>query len=1141
MESNQKSGGTNQNRLEARQILENYEGSIISSIMSAKPSESGYGSASTTSGQDKSKNGSGSGTVSSKSKSLGSDSASAGTNNGSEDYHHNKPSKELQKRRFKYSKSPSPDATLQSEVLEKAEDTPNNVPQNPRSSIKEARALQAVALTRALDCIQKISNETDDVDTGPKRASRGRLNPEAAKKVAKEVKMGLKEKGRDWRALLGPDIVTDMSQSFAFLEKDPSVKRKESFIAALSLESGCVVYVTSSLEEKLFFHCGMWTGRNLLDFLHPKDRLVFTNYVTSGLMGAPGSAAITSPDSGDVSKPSLCVRFRQFKSLKTFGFSVMEKKTSYLPFKLNLKLHRDTKENNDESDDEMFILVHAIPIKSAYSHSDQTFSTGKFSLRHNSASNFNEVDPASIPLLGHMPQDLIGISALDFYHPSDLAVLRDTYSAVIKRRGQPIRSMPYQFKAQNGCYVLLETDWSCFVNPWSKKLEFVVGNHKVVKGPSNPDVFASPSSEETDPVLLSDDARKIVSDITNMLGGAASSPKRPEPGPAVTSDHLSYRHKRRELAILMGSLLDEVTRVQMAASPRSNSPGSPLCDLSAVIGDISPHRGASPESSDTPMSYGQLNYNENIERYFQSQQKLLPSDSSEEKRYGKLTNASGGSKESTEPDRHQWKQKDKSTGNEGESSLPVIDNQSQLLSSEETSATGSGSHCEPRPSASKDKESCYGPELTTELLRRHNAAMEHDFLEQMKVCNAKNNMERVRKARRERSNQHGIKRSIGSSWGNGSGENQNQQKYAFREAGPINLTSVGGYLPVGHWPAFSLPTGGIDQPNSTYTFQGSGPNSSAKPAPMPPGAPPMVPAYYVSHQQHDNNGLQIMHPVFVQPNGNNMGMPYVGGMVAYQPVYLPQQCVVPSMPFVSPVPEERNSHPSSLTSGRVHCSSGIHRCDSQATSYKAEPPDSHAPSYDSCITRKEVGATYTDGELPVSEDRSVIEELAGGQSEVCPWSGSYDAGLQEAEDICHRVYDSELSDGSSNSHWATAATAAQPPPAMRRTPPWMESVESTPDLVYRYQVPEGPSLEEILERDMAALQQMHQPTIVNDQLFALYREFEAEDSRIRLHLEEGDNTTSSGEEAIASHKRKARRRDDFRRSMIYEENAFPRP
>ncbi|KAK2717062.1 hypothetical protein QYM36_007267 [Artemia franciscana] len=125
-----------------------------------------------------------------------------------------------------------------------------------------------------------------------------------------------------------------------------------------------------------------------------------------------------------------------------------------------------------------------------------------------------------------------------------------------------------------------------------------------------------------------------------------------------------------------------------------------------------------------------------------------------------------------------------------------------------------------------------------------------------------------------------------------------------------------------------------------------------EPAPMPPGAPPMVPAYYVSHQQHDNNGLQIMHPVFVQPNGNNMGMPYVGGMVAYQPVYLPQQCVVPSMPFVSPVPEERNSHPSSLTSGRVHCSSGIHRCDSQATSNKAEPPDSHAPSYDSCITRK---------------------------------------------------------------------------------------------------------------------------------------------------------------------------------------------
>jgi len=49
-------------------------------------------------------------------------------------------------------------------------------------------------------------------------------------------------------------------------------------------------------------------------------------------------------------------------------------------------------------------------------------------------------------------------------------------------QGKPFRSQPYRFKARNGCYVLLETDWSCFINPWSKKLEFVIGKHTVLKG-----------------------------------------------------------------------------------------------------------------------------------------------------------------------------------------------------------------------------------------------------------------------------------------------------------------------------------------------------------------------------------------------------------------------------------------------------------------------------------------------------------------------------------------------------------------------------------------------------------------------------------------------------------------------------------
>lgn len=57
-------------------------------------------------------------------------------------------------------------------------------------------------------------------------------------------------------------------------------------------------------------------------------------------------------------------------------------------------------------------------------------------------------------------------------------------------QGKPFKSRPYRFKAKNGCYLTLDTIWSCFINPWSKKLEFVDAKHTILKGPSNKDVFA---------------------------------------------------------------------------------------------------------------------------------------------------------------------------------------------------------------------------------------------------------------------------------------------------------------------------------------------------------------------------------------------------------------------------------------------------------------------------------------------------------------------------------------------------------------------------------------------------------------------------------------------------------------------------
>lgn len=67
---------------------------------------------------------------------------------------------------------------------------------------------------------------------------------------------------------------------------------------------------------------------------------------------------------------------------------------------------------------------------------------------------------------------------------------------VIKLEGASFRSKPYRFGVQNGGYVVLDTEWSSFINPWTKKLEFIVGQHRVLKGPGNPDIFRLPHSTE---------------------------------------------------------------------------------------------------------------------------------------------------------------------------------------------------------------------------------------------------------------------------------------------------------------------------------------------------------------------------------------------------------------------------------------------------------------------------------------------------------------------------------------------------------------------------------------------------------------------------------------------------------------------
>ena len=123
---------------------------------------------------------------------------------------------------------------------------------------------------------------------------------------------------------------------------------------------------------------------------------------------------------------------------------------------------------------------------------------------------------------------------------------------VLEGQGSPYRCKPYRFRTQNGGYVLLETEWSSFINPWSRKLEFAIGQHRVLRGPPNPDVFAPPMEHQQVPDEILKENKIIIEEIKRMLN---------EPVHRSSESAKQQVSKRcKDLATFMESLMDEITK-----------------------------------------------------------------------------------------------------------------------------------------------------------------------------------------------------------------------------------------------------------------------------------------------------------------------------------------------------------------------------------------------------------------------------------------------------------------------------------------------------------------------------------------------------------------------------------------------------
>ncbi|XP_064076308.1 period circadian protein [Vanessa tameamea] len=387
------------------------------------------------------------------------------------------------------------------------------------------------------------------------------------------------------------------------------------FSCVISMQDGIVMYTTTSITTALGFPKDMWLGRSFIDFVHPRDRNTFASQITSGLTIPKNvnGTQLKVPAQGNQTSTMVC-RIRKYRGL-TSGFRIKEKIVSYMPFLLKFFF----KNIRDEDGHVIYLVIQATPFFSAFKSANEIIVNAKpFVIRHSATGSLDYIDTESVPYLGYLPQDIVQKDALQLYHPSDLGYLRQVYEAIVKE-GVVERSKPYRMLTQNGDYLKLETEWSSFINPWSRKLEFVTGKHFIIEGPSNPDVFQTEETERIEKIPEEEQkkAQLLRQNITRVMNEVLTKP--------AEAAKQQMGKRCQDLASFMESLLEE--------TPNNNNDADLKLEIqdpdnnfyerdSVMLGGMSPHHdyNDSKSSTETPISYNQLNYNETLQRYFDSHQ-----------------------------------------------------------------------------------------------------------------------------------------------------------------------------------------------------------------------------------------------------------------------------------------------------------------------------------------------------------------------------------------------------------------------------------------------------------------------------------------------------------------------------------------
>uniref|UniRef100_A0A8B9E411 Aryl hydrocarbon receptor nuclear translocator like 2 n=1 Tax=Anser cygnoides TaxID=8845 RepID=A0A8B9E411_ANSCY len=307
---------------------------------------------------------------------------------------------------------------------------------------------------------------------------------------------------------------TEVRYKPSFLKDDELrqliLRAADGFLFVVGCNRGKILFVSESVCKILNYDQASLIGQSLFDYLHPKDVAKVKEQLSSSdvspreklVDGKTGLQVHTDFQAGPA-RLNSGARRSFFCRIKCSRTTVKEEKeclpnpkkkdhrkyctihcTGYMknwpPSEVGVE-----EENDVEKDSSNFNCLVAIgrlhPYIVPQKSGEIKVKATEFVTRFAMDGKFVYVDQRATAILGYLPQELLGTSCYEYCHQDDHNHLAEKHKEVLQNK-EKVFTNSYKFRAKDGTFVTLKSQWFSFMNPWTKELEYIVSNNTVVLG-----------------------------------------------------------------------------------------------------------------------------------------------------------------------------------------------------------------------------------------------------------------------------------------------------------------------------------------------------------------------------------------------------------------------------------------------------------------------------------------------------------------------------------------------------------------------------------------------------------------------------------------------------------------------------------